>query len=203
MNSAIAVSAYVADNVRPTLTAFTLDWAAQNIYFKFSETVVAAHANVSSATLTGNEPTAARFALYGTITGFGMQWLNLTLPEDLINAVKLEYSVCLAANRCVIELGDAFVADYAGNRVQSIASSAQFHAQAVVPETVPPEIVACTVDMNLGVVRIEMNEPVQTARILATDFGLVGEGVADNVSNGSNGMQIISAHKCLWYDWLV
>ena len=170
--TANALEAYlvVADRTSPTLKAYDLDMNAGTITFFFSESVNASTFDPTQLTLQ-NAQTATAYTMNYTLTGFSNQSLVSTVAGTIIafqisttdiNNIKMMVAMATSQNTTYLSLTSGFIQDQSGNPIVNVSTAAGSQVQKYTPDTSCPSLDAFQLDLNVGLLLLTFNEPVNS-----------------------------------------
>ncbi|KAL5489594.1 hypothetical protein EMCRGX_G018704 [Ephydatia muelleri] len=173
--TANALEAYlvVADRTSPTLKAYDLDMNAGTITFFFSESVNASTFDPTQLTLQ-NAQTATAYTTNYTLTGF-------LQPVPDINNIKMMVAMTTSQNTTYLSLTSGFIQDQSGNPIVNISTAAGSQVQKYTPDTSCPSLDAFQLDLNVGLLLLTFNEPVNSRVLNVTGITVQNLKMAPSV----------------------
>lgn len=176
--NALKATQLIADKTQPTLQAFDLDMNTGVITFSFSESVNASTFNPTQATLQSAPAATANTTNY-TLTGFSNQPLVSLMAGTIIvfqisttdlNNVKSMVTMATSQNNTYLSITSGLVQDQSGNAVVNISSAAGYQVQKYTPDTTCPSLDAFQLDINMGLLLLTFDEPVNSRVLNVTQI---------------------------------
>ncbi|GMH59898.1 hypothetical protein TrRE_jg13421, partial [Triparma retinervis] len=186
---AMQVTSYTADVEPPTLTGYDIDKNAGSVTMRFSEPVNLKTFNVSSVTIQADEErgTGTNFLTLGgsgtsvTRTGaghIGAVTVTITLGQyDLgfVRSLNLGQYMTLTAT-------SAKDMSIPPNAIVPIVDGSAMVVTTLTPDTTGPSIVSFSLDLQLGLLTLVFDEPVDSSTIKPDYFSLQGVATAPPAS---------------------
>ncbi|KAL5488653.1 hypothetical protein EMCRGX_G017629 [Ephydatia muelleri] len=178
--SALQASTYVADTTPPQLVSFGLDVGLGVLYLSFSDTVRGSSFDPTQLTVQGTSTGGASVPLTGGMWVFqNYSSVTLSLTSADLNKMKVASSgLAKSQTNTFIALTSATIRDTAGISVVSIPSSSAKQASFYVADTVPPQLLSFSLDLNARNLYLTFDETVSVATLV-----IQGIGLQDNASN--------------------
>ena len=178
--SALQASTYVADTTPPQLVSFGLDVGLGVLYLSFSETVRGSSFDPTQLTVQGTSTGGASVPLTGGMWVFqNYSSVTLSLTSADLNKMKVASSgLAKSQTNTFIALTSATIRDTAGISVVSIPSLSAKQASFYVADTVPPQLLSFSLDLNARNLYLTFDETVSVATLV-----IQGIGLQDNASN--------------------
>ena len=163
--SAIQASGYVGDSSPPSLTSFVLDLNSGFVRLSFNDfvnpsTFIPSSVALHSSSVGGLQFTLAAESVTRSVDGLT---LEVQLTSDLLDSIKGEPALGSSSANTFVSVEAAAVEDLAGNNVTAL--STRLAAGSVIPDAVPPEIVAFELDLNEGIITLNFTEIVQPSSL--------------------------------------
>ena len=190
-NNATMVGSYTADTTAPILRRFTLNLTSEQLSLTFDETV-----DFSSFTATR---LFLQSSLDNTSTSYMLRYafpigpnshiltLNLTASQMDLDAIKLRTDLATELNNTFVSLAIGAVLDLA--LVPNAVEFTALPAADFVPDTIPPIVVAFTVNINDSSVTLVFNEPVDAETVMPDQLQFQntynGSGTSYKLTGGS------------------
>ncbi len=179
----------IPDIVRPTFDSFSFDLDSGQLEMTFSENitllVVSGRVTFQDAPIATNSYTLTREGI-NTVTD---NVVSLTLDTDDLNALKNDPNVASVRGITYISVEQNFVQDMAGLLLDTSGSAIQ--VSQFIDDTSGPSVISTTLDMNIGTLLIEFNEPVTTDTMLS-EISLTGvaQSTAGSVTMETSSVQV-------------
>ena len=159
------------DTVAPELTAVVVDVNASRVVLNFDEPVNASTLVVQELTAMGGQGAvasgdASQFHVLqgGSTTSSDGTQVTVAVPEADLHAIQLLTQVWASGSTAWVRAGSGLVADMAGNAVVGTEQqAAQF-----IGDEVRPRIESVELDMDQGLLRVNLSEPVAVASVNAS-----------------------------------
>ena len=184
LNESLAADSFVEDTTGPVLLSFTLNLTSELLILTFDETVNVDSFNVSHIVVQsdGNFSIATYHTLrdYRAISMENSTIITVLLALDDLHEIKLDTELATSENDTYLQILSAAVHDMAiaVNYVQEDTVSAGVYVE----DLVSPELVSFSIDMNLGLLVLNFDEPVNVSSIDYTAFTLYSTQVPPEAS---------------------
>ena len=185
----------------PMPTGFSLDMNMGILSVTFQEPLATESGDydLSAVYLTGapnlNANTAYNLSSSAiTSTEFYSSRLTITLSANDLNAIKIDPDVCTSISNCFLIANDTSFVDTEGN----LAISTVTPATTFIIDVTAPELVAFSIDLNVGLLTLTFTEPLDTTSIDFSQIRMYGPGGSGTpinfVGNGVPGLVIGGAN---------
>ena len=182
-----AAMSLVADNTSPTVADFLiLDLDEGTLEFSFSQPVNTSSLDFTDLSLQNspvNLPGSIAVPLTGGSCSEGCnigRVVTLSLAPADLDMLKLETSVCTMVTNCYPHHTMAFAEDFGGNPITAYSFSNNYMLSNFTPDTTPPTINNCTLDLLLDQLILDFDEPVDVASFTPTSVTLTNSSTGDN-----------------------
>ena len=163
----------------PTPTGFSLDMNMGILMVTFQEPLATEPGDydLSVVYLTGTPDLDADIA-YNlssstlTSTEFYSSRLTITLSSNDLNAIKVDSDVCTSMNNCFLIANDTSFVDTVGN----LAISTITPATTFIEDATAPQLVAFSINLNVGLLTLTFTEPLDTNSIDFSQINIYGPG---------------------------
>ena len=169
--SALQVSVYTADTVRPVLIAFSLHMNTGTLYLTYNETVNTTSLRVQSLTLqtsamggpsfSFNPQATASLSPYGTV-------VTVMIGNSDLNVIKYLFPLATSSNTTFLSISQLAINDTSGNPV--VPSTLQ--VSAFTADSTPPIVQSFALDLNLGQITFNFSETVNVSSFNLTELTL-------------------------------
>jgi hypothetical protein len=178
-SEAVQVSVYINDTTRPKLAEFTrINLADGFITISFTETVNASSIDLTVITLMDLYDThLTNYTLTGgSVTTPDSNVITFDLNPDDLRSIQADNFLCTHRGNCYIKFPESFAIDIAGNPVDAVFDEFPgFAVRNFGVDTLNPELLNFTINMNAGVLSLTFNEPVETDSLDTTGITIRGE----------------------------
>ena len=174
-SSALLVSEYARDSVRPRLVAYDVNMINATLHLEFSENVDVGTFDVTELVLSNHVSTPSEtFSLTGGTTSPD----NDTLITVFLSREDSEYlraTTTLASQNSSTALSfrSLLVQDMAANPVVSVALTAAVPPRAFIADALPPVLVFSQLNVTTGVITLAFSEPVDVSSVNITRLRFV------------------------------
>jgi len=196
--NAIPVSTYIPDMVGPNLESFQLNLTSEILTLNFDETVNVSSFGLTKITLQSSAASPqARFALTdGEILHGNSHTVYIQLDYQDLNEIKLDTNLATGSDNTVISLSDDTTDDLALIPNPSFPSVLTLDRTNYFPDTIGPKLLDFSIDLNLELLILNFDEPVNTSSLDTKGITLLDgvDGLQYMLSGGNstspNGLQV-------------
>ena len=189
-----AAMSVVTDSSPPAIANFfTLDLDEGTLEFNFSQPVNTSTLGFTDLSLQ-NFPVTLPGSIAVPLTGGSCsegcnigRVVTLSLAPADLDMLKLETSVCTMATNCYPHHTMAFAEDFGGNPITAYSFGDSYVLRNFTPDTTPPIIDNCTLDLSLDQLILDFDEPVDVASFTPSSV------ILTNSSAGTNNFTLTSA----------
>lgn len=170
--SSQAVTNYFPDLVRPTLLSWDIDMGVDLLNLTFSEPIDETTFNITELIIKTDETTVQSTIVVqltdSTFVNQGKGEVIVYLSLTDLNSVKKQPPLCITSDKCYIEFSSSLAADIStfyesGVRVQnSVEALSGAQVSSLTADTRPPVLLSFEIDVNIGALFLNFNEPVKT-----------------------------------------
>ena len=178
---ALAASVYIVDITAPKLETFDLDLNVGELILIFDEPIDVNSLNISAFSLIWNQ--TGDSLIFYTLTGGQISFIDTDIPTILLTIDDLGLIKCFinviagSFNNTYLQASLGAVSDIYGN----IIGETSVPAQNVIGDITPPQLIAFDLDMNLGVISLSFDEPVDPSTLVVTQISL--QNAATNMAS--------------------
>ena len=171
--AALRASTFVTDSTKPLLTSFHADLNNGSLLLTFSEAVDASTFTVSrisfleASSRSNHTYQLTTSSLRATTDG---SLIVVDLSRDDLNAIKLRTQLATSSSNTFMSFDESLVSDMAGNSVQ--AESAR-QTTMFTPDATSPLPLSFSLDLNTGVLLVEMDETISASTVNVSAFTLL------------------------------
>ena len=162
--SVLRVSNFTADTTAPRLSAFDIDLTSETLTLYFDDVVNASTSNASGITLLNGqsvEPTQMIILMNTIPVSPTYDYLVIfPLSTHDINRLKQMRSLCTNAENCYMSTAANVVHDPYDRTNIPVSETTAVPVQSFSPDTIPPEMIAWSMDMNEGLLGLSFSETV-------------------------------------------
>ena len=170
----IQASGVEPDITEPMLEDFDIDLNTGLLVLYFDETVNSSSIDFEAITFLNHEDDANATSFYtltnGTVQNGDGTAITVNLTVEDLNAIKVRDDLLVSLNTSYISVMSELIADMAQNQLSPPLVNLQ--AQTLTLDTGGPSLVAFSLDMNLGTITLEFNEPVNISTISFVEITL-------------------------------
>eukprot|EP00049_Salpingoeca_infusionum_P013900 m.258945 g.258945 ORF g.258945 m.258945 type:complete len:2013 (+) comp15549_c1_seq6:290-6328(+) len=167
-------SAYIEDLVRPALVSFTLDMNQLQVGLTFSE-VINTTTLVLSQLYLANMDGSLRVALSSAsnaTTGVYSHTMLVSLGFDDAVSLQLHAGVCVSKSSCYLGVMEGAILDLNGNNCTAAENSGLVQVGTYVPDVTQPTVSGVGLDLNMGVLYVNMSEAINASTVSIAEFTL-------------------------------
>ena len=187
-NESLSAETFIEDTTGPVLLSFTLDLTSERLILTFDETVNVDSFNITHIILQsdGNFSEATYHVLrdYRSILMENSTMISVLLALDDLHEIKLNTDLATSEDNTYIQISPAAVHDMAveTNSVQEDTVPVGEYME----DLVSPTLVSFSIDMNLGLLVLNFDEPVNASSIDYTAFTLYSDQVPVEIEASGN-----------------
>ena len=193
-SSAMAVSTYTVDFVRPEVVYFDLDLNLNRVLVKFSEDIVLSTFQATHITLQNkaSQPTAS-ITLGGTTNalqlGADATIVIVPLLTGDINAIAVDQTLATTRSDTFLSVTASAVKDVAENSARAVDATSGLQVRNYIQDTTRPALLAFELDMNVGNLTLTFSEVIrassfsQSEVIIQNSAQAAGESVRLSVNS--------------------
>ena len=194
---ALPVGDFQEDITSPLLVDFYLNLTAETLLLVFDETVDRESIDVTQIQLQSKINDNNFGVTIVTLNDSSVASLEnsikvlLDLSQFDLNTVKLKTDLCTEESNCYISISNYTIIDMNENEVMEIDSTEAKEAALLTPDTILPEIVSLTLDMNEGTLLLSFTEPVDVSTLMIDEIvllaspGATGNNLTHQLTPGS------------------
>lgn len=170
--NSLGATNYFPDVIAPTLLSWDIDMSYDFINLTFSEPIDTATFNITELIIKSDsvtvESTIAVQLTDSTFSNHGYGSIIVYLSLFDLNLVKKQSPLCTSSTRCYIEFSSSLVADMptyymTGGKVQNkIEAVSGMMVSSFTSDTRAPILLSFGIDVNIGALFLNFNEPVKT-----------------------------------------
>ena len=200
LNSAISVSNYIPDEVRPILIDFYLDLDSDILTLFFNEIIKVTSLNISQITLQSIRNSTQD--LHSLVDSSTKQIVNDdTISIELgfldSNNIKYNRNLCTHFSNCFLSFPFTLLQDINANQIYSVLNSDAKNIKAFYPDMTSPSLVFARLDMDSSEIVLTFDEPVDEASLNISLITI--QSAPENLSNGSNFIYLSSNNSIYNY----
>ena len=181
--SALQVSSYTRDTVRPVLVGFNLDMNTGTLFLTFNETVNTTSLSVQWLTLRTSAMGGPSISFNPQATASSSPYgptVTVQVGNSDLNAIKFLYPLATSQDTTFLTIGQPAINDTSGNPVVPTTLPVSTY----IADITPPEVQSFAFNLNLGQVTFNFSETVNvssfnlsTVTLQSTQSGVAGVSV--------------------------
>ena len=182
--SALQVSGYTADTVRPVLVTFSLDMNTGTLYLTYNETVNTTSLRVQSLTLQSTTTGGSSFSFNPQTTASSSPYgpvVTVMIGNSDLNVIKYLFPLATSSNTTFLTISQLAINDTSGNPV--VPSTLQ--VSAFTADSTPPVVQSFAFDLNLGQITFNFSETVNVSSFNLTEVTL------QSTQSGAPGISVV------------
>ena len=163
-STAIQVTSFTDDTTAPVLLAYDVDLDANTMVFTFNEPVDASTLDLSRITIQDQQGASQTVGLSAaSSSSFDGEIISCSLSTTDVNALKANTALATGRSNTWLRMTPGAVQDTFGVDSASIDNLGAIQAASYIDDATNPELEDFTIDLNIGMIRLTFNEPVDRA----------------------------------------
>jgi hypothetical protein len=163
-SEAIQVASFTDDTTAPVLLAYDIDLDANTMTFTFNEPVDASTLDISRITIQDQQGASQTVGLSAaSSSSFDGEIISCPLSSTDTNALKANTALATGRSNTWLRMTTGAVRDMFGVNLAAIDNLAAKQVASYTADASDPELEGFTIDLNIGMIRMTFNEPVDRA----------------------------------------
>ena len=167
------ITNFIEDKTRPELINFQIDLTLEILTLFFSETVSSSSLDVTQITFVSQSLNNTYTLLYGRILSPDNTVLTIELNGIDLNYLKLQTDLLTTDNNTLLSVTSTLIQDINLNYNQPIPISSSLMAGIYTADTVAPQLLSYTLDMNYFRLELTFDEPVLSVTLNTSLFTIL------------------------------